>query len=65
MGQWPLLSDFEVNALLKLFLAILLGGAIGLEREFRGRPAGLRTHILVCLRAPHPPSFMRNFSISD
>jgi len=51
MGQWSWLSDFEVNALLKLFLAILLGGAIGLEREFRGRPAGLRTHILVCLGA--------------
>jgi putative Mg2+ transporter-C (MgtC) family protein len=51
MGGWPLLSDFEVTALLKLFLAILLGGAIGLEREFRGRPAGLRTHILVCLGA--------------
>ena len=51
MGQWSWLSDFEVNALLKLFLAILLGGATGLEREFRGRPAGLRTHILVCLGA--------------
>jgi putative Mg2+ transporter-C (MgtC) family protein len=51
MGGWPSLSDFEVNALLKLLLAILLGGAIGLEREFRGRPAGLRTHILVCLGA--------------
>lgn len=51
MGEWPLLSDFQVHALLKLLLAILLGGAIGLEREFRGRPAGLRTHILVCLGA--------------
>ena len=27
------------------------GGSLGLEREFRGRPAGLRTHILVCLGA--------------
>ena len=34
-----------------LFLALLLGGAIGLEREANGRPAGLRTHILVCLSA--------------
>jgi putative Mg2+ transporter-C (MgtC) family protein len=42
---------FETNALLKLLLAILLGGVIGLEREFRGRPAGLRTNILVCLGA--------------
>ncbi len=34
-----------------LFLAVLLGGAIGYEREVHGRPAGLRTHILVCLAA--------------
>jgi hypothetical protein len=33
---------------LKLLLAALPGGAIGLERESRGRPAGLRTHILAC-----------------
>lgn len=29
--------------------ALLAGGLIGLEREWRGRPAGLRTHILVSL----------------
>lgn len=34
---------------LRLLLAVVLGGAVGLEREFHGRPAGLRTHILVCL----------------
>jgi putative Mg2+ transporter-C (MgtC) family protein len=28
-------------------VAMLLGGAIGLEREFAGKPAGLRTHMLV------------------
>lgn len=32
-----------------LLVAILVGGLIGFEREFHGRPAGLRTHILVCL----------------
>jgi len=32
-----------------LLLAILIGGVIGLEREMHGRPAGVRTHILVCL----------------
>lgn len=41
----------EADTLLRLALAILLGGTIGLERESRGRPAGLRTHILVCLGA--------------
>ncbi len=35
--------------LMKLIVSVLLGGLIGLERETHGRPAGLRTHILVCL----------------
>ena len=33
----------------RLLLACLLGGLIGFEREFHGREAGFRTHILVCL----------------
>ncbi|MBI3530047.1 MAG: MgtC/SapB family protein [Betaproteobacteria bacterium] len=33
----------------RLFAAVLAGGLIGLERSFRGRPAGFRTHTLVCL----------------
>ncbi len=37
--------------LTRLVLAALLGSLIGLEREFHGRPAGLRTHMLVCLGA--------------
>ena len=32
-------------------LAIAVGGAIGLERELHGRPAGVRTHMMVCLSA--------------
>jgi putative Mg2+ transporter-C (MgtC) family protein len=32
----------------KLVLAIALGGIIGLERETSQKPAGLRTHILIC-----------------
>ena len=35
----------------RVFLAVLLGGLIGLERGHHGRAAGLRTHILVCLGA--------------
>lgn len=34
---------------LALLLSVLLGGFIGLERELHAHPAGLRTHILVCL----------------
>ena len=35
----------------RVLLAALLGAAIGFEREWRNRPAGLRTHILVCVAA--------------
>ena len=38
-----------VDILLKLVLAIALGGLIGLEREAREKPAGFRTNILVCV----------------
>ncbi len=37
--------------LAKLLLATVLGGAIGLEREMAGKPAGLRTNILICVGA--------------
>ena len=40
------LAELDLTPLL---LAVLLGGMIGLERQIHGRPAGLRTHILVCL----------------
>jgi len=39
------------ETLIRILLAILLGGSIGLERELHGRAAGFRTHILVCLGA--------------
>ena len=37
--------------LYRLVRAILLGGVVGMEREMHGRPAGFRTHIVVCLGA--------------
>jgi putative Mg2+ transporter-C (MgtC) family protein len=37
------------EVLLRLFVAAVLGGLIGLERELRERQAGLRTHLLVCV----------------
>lgn len=36
---------------ISIILAVMLGGAIGLEREIRGKFAGLRTNILICLGA--------------
>lgn len=43
------LGDGQI--VLRLVLAIVLGGAIGLERELSDQPAGLRTHITVALGA--------------
>jgi putative Mg2+ transporter-C (MgtC) family protein len=39
----------EADLVIRLFLAAVLGGAIGLERELRDQPAGFRTHILVAV----------------
>ena len=36
---------------LRMCLAVVCGGVIGLERTYRRRPAGLRTHMLICLGA--------------
>ena len=38
-------------SLLRLSVAAILGGAIGLEREIKHRPAGLRTNLFICLGA--------------
>ncbi|MDD5502410.1 MAG: MgtC/SapB family protein [Candidatus Thermoplasmatota archaeon] len=43
------MSSEDVIAILKLFIAAALGAIVGLEREYRHKPAGLRTHILVCI----------------
>lgn len=40
-----------MNDILPLLIAILLGGIIGIEREINGKPAGLRTNIIICLGA--------------
>jgi len=41
---WP-------HDLLSILLAVILGGAIGAEREISGKAAGLRTNVLICLGA--------------
>jgi putative Mg2+ transporter-C (MgtC) family protein len=41
----------HLELLLQLGLATLCGGWIGLERELSGKPAGLRTNILICVGA--------------
>lgn len=64
----PTYTSFPVIAA-RLLLATLFGTAIGFEREWRNRPAGLRTHVLVCVAAAtfgiltieiiHAPMFAR------
>ncbi|MCE9664605.1 MgtC/SapB family protein [Halomonas sp. M5N1S17] len=49
-------SDFNdlgefVVVVIRLLFAALLGGLLGYEREQRGKPAGMRTHMLVCMGA--------------
>ena len=41
----------ELESVLRLLLALGLGMIIGLERQHAGKPAGLRTHVLVCIGA--------------
>ena len=47
----PLFESLHLGLLGRLLLAALLGGAIGLERELSGKPAGLRTNLLICVGA--------------
>ena len=37
--------------MIRMLLAVLCGSIIGIEREFKRRPAGFRTHILICMGA--------------
>ncbi len=39
----------DMQELQALVVAVILGGAIGLERELSGKSAGLRTNIIICL----------------
>ena len=42
-----MVSNYEI--LFRLLLAAFLGGVVGLEREVHGRPAGVRTYLLLCM----------------
>ena len=39
----------EIQMMIRLVLAALLGGIVGIEREMHAKAAGFRTHILVCI----------------
>ncbi|MFI5416214.1 MAG: MgtC/SapB family protein [Nitrososphaerales archaeon] len=43
------LTGFDFETIVRLLIALALGAAVGFERQLKKRPAGLRTHMLVCL----------------
>ena len=43
-----MLSQVELLLISEIFFAMILGGMIGIERQIARKPAGLRTHMLVC-----------------
>lgn len=47
----PAPEALRLDLLARLLLAAVLGGAIGIEREVQGKPAGLRTNLLICVGA--------------
>ena len=47
----PLRDLTLLSVTVRMVLASLCGGLIGVEREYKRRPAGFRTHILICLGA--------------
>ena len=49
LRTWAGSLGFTMESILRLVLAVVAGGLIGMEREIRGRQAGFRTNILVCL----------------
>jgi putative Mg2+ transporter-C (MgtC) family protein len=50
-SEWSTFSGAWLPIGFKVVLSILCGGFIGLEREIKHKPAGLRTNILICLGA--------------
>lgn len=44
-----MLMDLDIQTVGKLLLASFLGGVVGLQRELRHKPAGLRTNMFICI----------------
>lgn len=47
-GPQSEMAHFTAQAMLRLLVAAILGGLIGLEREIHRKPAGLRTNLFIC-----------------
>src|SRR5436309_3255759 len=53
------------TTILRLTVAAILGGAIGLERQLRHKPAGLRTNMFICFGAAMFTLLSRQLAGSD
>ncbi|MBN1816751.1 MAG: MgtC/SapB family protein [Sedimentisphaerales bacterium] len=51
MGNLAFIQEIGWEQVFSMVIAVFLGGAIGFEREWNGKPAGLRTNIIICLGA--------------
>ena len=53
LSEFSDLNDIHefIVVVIRLLFAAILGGLLGLEREQRGKAAGIRTHMLVCMGA--------------
>lgn len=47
----PLRNITTLSVIIRMLFAVASGGLIGVERSYKNRPAGFRTHILVCIGA--------------
>lgn len=68
--RFPILDDINmVSLLVRMVIAVICGGIIGMERGRKGRPAGFRTHILVCLGSALAMMtnqfIVQNFGVAD
>ena len=43
------MSEHFIQYLIRLVFALLVGGLIGIEREIKGKPSGMRTNMLICM----------------
>jgi len=53
MPQILFIDTDLLDIMLRLLAALMVEGMIGLERRYHGRPAGFRTHPLVCKGIPN------------
>lgn len=58
-------ESLRIDLLGELALATVVGGLIGLEREWHGKPAGLRTNILICVGATLLTDLSMDFGFTE